>query len=60
MMQKNMEPEIASPANDAEFIFACSFCGKKQEDVYRLIVGPSVFICNECANICYYMIHNDV
>ena len=30
----------------------CSFCGKKQEDVNKLISGPQVYICNECIDLC--------
>lgn len=30
----------------------CSFCGKSQEEVYRLIAGPGVWICNECVDLC--------
>lgn len=30
----------------------CSFCGKSQKEVQKLIAGPSVFICNECIDIC--------
>lgn len=30
----------------------CSFCGKSQHDVFKLIAGPSVFICSECIEIC--------
>lgn len=30
----------------------CSFCGKSQKEVQKLIAGPSVFICNECVDIC--------
>ncbi len=30
----------------------CSFCGKSQHDVKRLIAGPSVFICDECVDLC--------
>lgn len=32
--------------------FACSFCGKTQYVVERLIAGPNVFICNECVTLC--------
>ncbi len=32
--------------------FACSFCGKSQHEVARLVAGPGVFICNECAGLC--------
>ena len=31
-------------------ILRCSFCGKGQSDVKKLIAGPSVYICNECGN----------
>ena len=30
----------------------CSFCGKKQDEIYRLISGPGVYICDECVNLC--------
>ncbi len=30
----------------------CSFCGKSQDEVYRLIAGPGVWICNECVELC--------
>lgn len=30
----------------------CSFCGKTQRDVEKLVAGPAVFICNECVAIC--------
>ena len=30
----------------------CSFCGKRQSEVTRLIAGPGVFICDECVNVC--------
>ena len=30
----------------------CSFCGKRSEDVRRLIAGPGVYICNECVQLC--------
>jgi hypothetical protein len=35
--------------------FACSFCGKKQEQVWRLIAGPGVYICDECVLLCMEM-----
>lgn len=34
----------------------CSFCGKSEDEVYRLIAGPNVFICDECIDSCYNMI----
>ena len=30
----------------------CSFCGKFPNEVYRLIAGPDVWICNECVDLC--------
>ena len=30
----------------------CSFCGKGQEEVKKLIAGPSVYICDECIELC--------
>ncbi|MBT6392804.1 MAG: ATP-dependent Clp protease ATP-binding subunit ClpX [Nitrosomonadales bacterium] len=37
---------------DQEKILPCSFCGKNQSDVKKLIAGPSVFICDECVELC--------
>ena len=33
-------------------VLYCSFCGKSQHEVKKLIAGPSVFICNECVDLC--------
>jgi ATP-dependent Clp protease ATP-binding subunit ClpX len=30
----------------------CSFCGKSQDEVKKLIAGPSVYICDECIQLC--------
>ena len=38
----------------------CSFCGKAQEDVHRIIAGPGVNICNECIELCREIIEEDV
>ena len=35
----------------------CSFCGKSQNDVRKLIAGPDVHICNECADLCHRIAH---
>ncbi|MFT6106880.1 MAG: ATP-dependent Clp protease ATP-binding subunit ClpX [Rickettsiales bacterium] len=37
----------------------CSFCGKYQNDVKKLIAGPSVFICNECVSLCLDIVRED-
>jgi len=36
----------------------CSFCGKSQHDVAKLIAGPRVFICDACVNICVEILHD--
>ena len=38
----------------------CSFCGKKQEQVGRIIAGPNVYICNECVELCSSILHDDM
>ncbi len=37
----------------------CSFCGKSQHEVRKLIAGPTVFICNECVELCLDIIRED-
>ena len=37
----------------------CSFCGKSQNDVRKLIAGPGVYVCNECIDICNEIINDD-
>ncbi len=42
-----------------EELLRCSFCGKSQNEVRKLIAGPSVYICNECIDICNEIINDD-
>lgn len=37
----------------------CSFCGKSQHEVKKLIAGPAVFVCNECINLCSDILRED-
>jgi len=37
----------------------CSFCGKNQKEVGKLIAGPAVFICDECVKLCSEIIAAD-
>ena len=37
----------------------CSFCGKSQHEVRKLIAGPTVYICNECVEVCLDIIAED-
>ncbi len=38
----------------------CSFCGKSQHDVRKLIAGPSVYICDECVDLCNHIIREEI
>ncbi len=40
------------PKNDEHKSVRCSFCGKRQEEVERIIAGSGVYICNECVHLC--------
>jgi ATP-dependent Clp protease ATP-binding subunit ClpX len=42
-----------------EEVLQCSFCGKSQNEVKKLIAGPGVYICNECIDICNEIINDD-
>jgi ATP-dependent Clp protease ATP-binding subunit ClpX len=44
----------------AEKVLYCSFCGKSQHEVKKLIAGPSVFICDECIELCNDIIRDEV
>lgn len=39
--------------------YFCSFCGKNQKEVKKLIAGPSVYICNECINLCGEIVEDE-
>ncbi len=43
-----------------EEIKHCSFCGKNQQEVTKLIAGPSVFICDECVDLCNEIIRDEI
>lgn len=36
----------------------CSFCGKSQHEVQKLIAGPSVYICDECVRLCFEIVES--
>ena len=44
--------------NDKDSLF-CSFCGKSQKEVKKLIAGPTVFVCDECVELCMDIIKED-
>ncbi|MDE0064398.1 MAG: AAA family ATPase, partial [Gammaproteobacteria bacterium] len=45
---------------DSTKLLYCSFCGKSQHEVRKLIAGPSVFICDECVELCNDIIREEV
>lgn len=52
---------MAKPDRDrAGDLLACSFCGKSQAQVVKLIAGPGVYICNECIDLCNEIIQEEV
>jgi ATP-dependent Clp protease ATP-binding subunit ClpX len=46
--------------NTADKVLYCSFCGKSQHEVKKLIAGPSVFICDECIDLCTDIIQEEL
>ena len=47
-------------SGSAEKLLYCSFCGKSQHEVKKLIAGPSVFICDECIELCNDIIRDEI
>ncbi len=43
---------MSSQSKGGDSTLYCSFCGKSQHDVKKLIAGPTVFICDECIELC--------
>ncbi len=52
--------EKTSNSSDGGKLLYCSFCGKSQHEVRKLIAGPSVFICDECVDLCNDIIREEV
>jgi len=47
-----MSDDKTPTGNDSEKLLYCSFCGKSQHEVKKLIAGPSVYVCDECVELC--------
>ena len=45
--------------NNSKSTLFCSFCGKSQHEVRKLIAGPTVFICDECVELCMDIIREE-
>lgn len=51
--------KTSSTSGDSKNTLYCSFCGKSQHEVRKLIAGPNVFICNECVELCMDIIREE-
>lgn len=47
-------------SKDEQKLLYCSFCGKSQDEVKKLIAGPSVYVCDECVELCNDIISNEL
>ncbi|UAW97038.1 ATP-dependent Clp protease ATP-binding subunit ClpX [Halopseudomonas nanhaiensis] len=52
--------DMTGKGDDSGKLLYCSFCGKSQHEVRKLIAGPSVFICDECVDLCNDIIREEV
>mgnify|MGYP002619531002 CR=1 FL=1 len=52
--------DMSGKGEDNGKLLYCSFCGKSQHEVRKLIAGPSVFICDECVDLCNDIIREEV
>ena len=50
---------MSEKKGSSEKLLYCSFCGKSQHEVRKLIAGPSVFICDECIELCNDIIRDE-
>jgi len=55
-----MSDKTTKSGDDGSKLLYCSFCGKSQHEVRKLIAGPSVFICDECVDLCNDIIREEV
>jgi len=55
-----MTDERQGRSGDNSKVLYCSFCGKSQHEVRKLIAGPSVFICDECVELCNDIIREEL
>jgi ATP-dependent Clp protease ATP-binding subunit ClpX len=55
-----MSNDKQGKGGDGDRLLYCSFCGKSQHEVRKLIAGPSVFICDECVDLCNDIIREEI
>jgi ATP-dependent Clp protease ATP-binding subunit ClpX len=51
--------KVGNNSGDSKNTLYCSFCGKSQHEVRKLIAGPTVFICDECVELCMDIIREE-
>ncbi|MCK5665591.1 MAG: ATP-dependent Clp protease ATP-binding subunit ClpX, partial [Thiotrichaceae bacterium] len=54
-----MSDDTTENDENAKLLY-CSFCGKSQHEVRKLIAGPSVFVCDECVELCNDIIREEI
>ncbi len=54
-----MSDDKKGSGDDGKLLY-CSFCGKSQHEVRKLIAGPSVFVCDECVELCNDIIREEM
>ncbi|MCK5905076.1 MAG: AAA family ATPase, partial [Gammaproteobacteria bacterium] len=54
-----MSKDNKSGSDNSKLLY-CSFCGKSQHEVRKLIAGPSVFVCDECVDLCNDIIREEM
>ena len=57
--KRKSESAGVTSGNPSTEDFRCSFCNKVSTDVRKLIAGPTVFICNECVDVCVEIMADD-
>ena len=55
-----MSDDRYNKGEDNDKLLYCSFCGKSQHEVRKLIAGPSVFVCDECVDLCNDIIREEI
>jgi len=55
-----MSDDRYNKGDDNSKLLYCSFCGKSQHEVRKLIAGPSVFVCDECVDLCNDIIREEI
>ena len=55
-----MSDDRFNKGDDSGKLLYCSFCGKSQHEVRKLIAGPSVFVCDECVDLCNDIIREEI